>query len=125
MLYATDQVMRQHADQYPTGLHLIARRAAEYRSVEAAPRGIKRGTMEHENAPDGMAHMLVTPTDRGRSLTEPEDQALLTTHLENKIEFLCGESERKTRCLYAWPSASRSCRRRRGHQKPNELPWSA
>lgn len=104
MLYATNQ-MRQDIDQRANGQatrpRLTVRQAAEYMgvSVEAVRGRIKRGTLEHEKAPDGTVYVLLD-TDQPQPVGgESNEQALLVIRLENEIEFLRQELERKDTIL--------------------------
>jgi hypothetical protein len=104
MLYATGQ-MRQDIDQRATGQatrpRLTVRWAAEYMgvSVEAVRGRIKRGTLEHEKAPDGTVYVLLDTDQLQPVGGKPGDQSLLMIRLENEIEFLRRELERKDAIL--------------------------
>lgn len=81
-------------------------------TVEAVRSRIKRGTLEKEKAPDGSVFVVVN-TARARPVTDHERQgegqgddwataqALMITRLENEVEFLRSQLERKDHLLAA------------------------
>src|SRR5919202_3534072 len=104
MLYAIGQMPRdidQRATGQATRPRLTVRRAAEYMgvSVEAVRGRIKRATLDHEKAPDGTVYVLLDADQPQPVGDKPGDQTVLVARLENEIEFLRRELERKDAIL--------------------------
>src|SRR5215217_2840521 len=98
------RTMRPGTDQSPPRRLLTVHEAADHLglTVEAVRSRIKRGTLDKEKDPDGTVYVVVEDGagDRARpGVDQSTDQAtaqpLIVTRLENEVEWLRREVERK------------------------------
>ena len=93
----------QHSTSRARRMRLTVQQAAERLgvSVEAVRGRIKRGSLDHEKATDGSVYVLLDADRLQQDDDQLNDQTLLVTRLENEVEFLRRELERRDHLLAA------------------------